>query len=215
MAGKFRFVALGVIVIGLALGVVFGLGVKYGQGKTPQATGGLTPQQLNQALGIGTGGVGAGGAGGGAGAGGAGAAGGGAGGSGAAGGATNGGGTAHATGRATPGRITAVQGQTVTIELRPGVTQKFNLGAQSVVNKTSTGAGADLKEGSSVIITGTRNADGSFDATTVNRVAPELAQVLGGTTTGAAPTTPSAPPASTPGAPAPSAPAAPAATPAR
>jgi hypothetical protein len=206
MAGKFRFVALGVIVIGLALGVVFGLGVKYGQGNEPEATGGLTAQQINQLLGVG--GAGAGGAG----AGGAGGGGAGAGGAGAAGGATNGGGTALASGRATAGRITAVQGQTVTIELRPGVTQKINLGAQSVVNKTSTGAGADLKEGSSVIVTGTRKDDGSFDATTVNLVAPELAQALGTTTTGAAPAAPAAPAASTPAAPA--APA-PAATPAR
>jgi hypothetical protein len=208
MAGKFKLVALGVIVIGLALGVVFGLGVKYGQGKQPEATGGLTQQQINQLLGVGGGGAGGAGAGG-AGAGGAGAAGAGAGGSGATGGATNGGGTALAAGRATAGRITAVQGQTVTIELRPGVTEKINLGTQSVVNKTSTGAGADLKEGSSVIVTGSRKADGSFDATTINLVAPELAQALGTSSSGASSTTPSAPAATTPAAPSAPAPAAP------
>jgi hypothetical protein len=200
MAGKFRFVALGVIVIGLALGVVFGLGVKYGQGKQPEATGGLTQQQINQLLGVGAGGAGGAGAGGG---GGAGAGGAGAGGSGSAGGASNGGGTALAAGRATAGRITAVQGQTVTIELRPGVTEKINLGTQSVVNKKSTGAGADLKEGSSVIITGSRKPDGSFDATTINLVAPELAQALAtSSSSGAAPaaTTPAAPAAPAPAA---------------
>ena len=52
MAGRFKFVALGVIVLGLALGVVFGLGVKYGQGKQPESTGGLTQQQINQILDI-------------------------------------------------------------------------------------------------------------------------------------------------------------------
>jgi len=190
MAGKFRLVAICVVVIGLALGVVFGLGVKYGQGKEPEAQQGVTLQQIQQLVSGGGGaGAGAGGAGGGGGAG--------------AGGATSGGsqasGSALAAGRATSGKITAVQGQTVTIELRPGVTQKINLGAQSVVNKTSTGAGADLKEGSSVIITGTRKDDGSFDAATVNLVAPELAQALATTTGG---TTPAAPAASTPAAPA-------------
>src|SRR5262245_7179867 len=133
MAGRFKFVALGVIVVGVIMGVVFGLGVKYGPGKAPECTGGPTQPQRNPARGIGTGGVGGGGAGGG----GAGAGGAGAGGAGATGAqASNGGASALAGGRATAGRITAVQGQTVTIELRPGVTQKINLGAQSTVNKT-------------------------------------------------------------------------------
>lgn len=208
MAGKFRLVAIVVVVFGLALGVVFGLGVKYGQGKEPEAQQGVTLQQIQQLVSGGGGGAGAGAAG--AGAGGAGAGGAGAGGAatGGAGATSANNGSALAAGRATAGKITAVQGQTVTIELRPGVTQKINLAAQSVVNKTATGAGADLKEGSQVVITGTRKDDGSFDAATINLVAPELAQVLSApATTG---TTPAAPAATTPAAPSAPAPAAPA-----
>jgi hypothetical protein len=195
MAGRFKYVALGVVAIGLAMGVAFGLGVAYGKGDEPASQGGLTQQQVNQILGIGAGGAGAGGAGaGGAGAGGAGASGTGGAGSGnaQAGGNT----AAAASARATSGKITAVQGQTVTIEIRPGLTQKLNLASTSVVNKYSTGNGSDLKEGSSVLVSGTRKDDGSFDVATINIVPPELAAMVpaaaaGGTTPGA-PTAPAA-----------------------
>ena len=197
MAGRFKFVALVVVVIGLFMGVAFGLGVKYGKGKEPETTQGVTLAQIQQMIG-GAGGTTAG-------AGGAGAAGGGAGAGGAQSG-TGGNTASAASARSTAGKITAVQGQTVTIEIRPGLTQKLNLGAQSTVNKFSAGAGADLKEGSSVVVSGTRKDDGSFDVTTINLVPPELATILAtNAPSGAAPTTPAA---ATPGAPAPAAPAA-------
>src|SRR5580765_6345077 len=101
MAGRFKFVALVVVVIGLFMGVAFGLGVKYGKGKEPETTQGVTLAQIQQMIG------GAGGST--AGAGGAGAAGGGAGAGGASSG--SGGSTASAaSARSTAGRITAVQG---------------------------------------------------------------------------------------------------------
>jgi hypothetical protein len=213
MASKFRFIALGVVALGLAMGVAFGLGVAYGKGDEPKAeTGGITLAQIQQMIGAsgGGGGAGAGGAGaGGAGAGGAGAGGAGAGGSGAAGGGNT---AAAASARSTAGRITAVQGQTVTIEIRPGLTQKLNLAATTVVNKLQTGAGADLKEGSSVLVSGTRKDDGSFDVATINIVPPEVASIVAApaTTGGAAPGgAPGGAPAATPAAPAAPAPGAP------
>jgi hypothetical protein len=200
MAGRFKFVALGVVAVGLAMGIAFGLGVAYGKGDEPEAQGGLTQQQLNQMLGIGTGGVGAGGgAGGGAGAGGGGAgAGGGAAGAGGAGaGGAGANQAAAAGGRSTYGRITAVQGQTVTIEMRPGQTVKLNLAASSVINTSQKGSNADLKEGSSVVVSGTRKEDGSFDVATISVVAPELVQALtpAGPAAAPAPAAPSSPPA--------------------
>jgi hypothetical protein len=196
MAGRFKFVALGVVAVGLAMGVAFGLGVAYGKGDEPEAqAAGITLAQIQQMVGGGGGGPGAGGAGGGgAGTGGAGA-----------GGAQAGGNTAAAaSARSTAGRITAVQGQTVTIEIRPGLTQKLNLATSSVVNRLSTGNNSDLKEGSSVLVSGTRKDDGSFDVATINIVPPELAQIASApATTG---TTPGAPAAS-PAAPGPAAPA--------
>src|SRR6187200_3088446 len=100
MAGRFKFVAMVVVVIGLFMGVAFGLGVKYGKGKEPETTQGVTLAQIQQMIG-GAGGTtaGAGSAGGGAGAGG--------------GQSGSGGNTASAaSARSTAGRITAVQGQT-------------------------------------------------------------------------------------------------------
>ena len=198
MASRFRFIALGVAAIGLAMGVAFGLGVAYGKGDDkPAESSGFTQAQIQAMVG-GGGGAGAGGGGAGAGAGGAGA--GGAGGANAAAGANTA--AAAASARSTAGRITAVQGQTVTIEIRPGLTQKLNLGTSSVVNKLQTGAGADLKEGSSVLVSGTRKDDGSFDVATINIVPPEVALILAApaTTGGSAPG--GAPPAATPAAPA-------------
>src|SRR6185436_6885225 len=109
MAGRFKFVALGVIVIGLFMGVSFGLGVKYGKGKEPETTQGVTLAQIQQMIG-GAGGTTAGAGGAGAGAGGGAGTGGGTGSAGA------GGSTASAaSARSTAGKITSVQGQTVTI----------------------------------------------------------------------------------------------------
>jgi hypothetical protein len=191
MAGRFKFVALGVVAIGLAMGVAFGLGVAYGKGDEPAAQQGVTLAQIQQMIGAGPG---AGGGGGGAG----GAAGAGSGGGGASQG-SGGGGTSSFGSRATLGKVTAVQGQTVTIEIRPGLTQKLNLGAQTVVNKTQTGTPADVKEGASVLVSGTRKEDGSFDVATINVVAPELLQAMaptsatGGASNGSAPAAPAAP----------------------
>src|SRR5262245_8006369 len=110
MAGRFKYVAIGVVAFGLLLGISFGLGVKYGKGKQTNTTGGLTQAQVLQLVG-GGGAVG--------GAGGAGGAAGGAGGAAGAGGAGAGGGGAAnnpaltALANLTSGKITSVQGQTI------------------------------------------------------------------------------------------------------
>jgi hypothetical protein len=161
----FRTLAVAALAAGLALGISFGVGVAYGRGDPKTVQSGLTAQQIQQLYGGGgAGGAGAAGAAGGA----QGNAGGGAAGNAAALGA-----------RSTMGRVTAVNGQTVTIETRQG-SQKIQLTSGSTVNKLTTGSSGDIQEGSTIVASGTRKDDGSFDATSVSQVPPEVAALLGG-----------------------------------
>jgi hypothetical protein len=170
MRVTFRVLLFAAVIAGLALGVSFGVGYAAGRGNPKQASGGLTQQQLNQMLGVQGAAAGAGTAGG---AGGAGTA------SGT--GRTNTGGAAGATAllRNPAGKITAVDGTTLTIETRAGSVQKVNLSPSTTVNKMSAGNQADLKVGDSVIAAGTPKPDGtSFDASSVSQVPAELAPLV-------------------------------------
>ena len=167
MAGRFKFVAIAVVGFGLLLGVAFGLGVKYGKGKETTNTGGLTQQQVLSLIGATGGGGGA-------------AAAGGAGGAGAAGGAGGAGGANNPLANLTAGRITAVQGQIITVETRTGPV-KVNVGATASVNKTAQGAPQDLVTGATVSVSGAKGPDGSVNATAVSILPPDLATILGGT----------------------------------
>ena len=178
MRVTFRVLLFAAVLAGLALGVSFGVGYAAGKGNPKQTAGGLTQQQLNQMLGIQAG----------AGAGSAGAAGAGAGGAGSGRTTTGGaGGGATALLRSPAGKITAIDGNTLTIETRTGGVQKVNIGSSTTVNKMSAGSQTDLKVGDTVIAAGTARADGtSFDASSVSQVPPELAPLVdaGGATGG-------------------------------
>jgi hypothetical protein len=162
MSLSFRTLAIAVGVLGIAMGVAFGAGVAYGRGDPKTVQSGLTQQQIQQLYGAPTGGAGAA----------AGAAGGTNAGAGAAGGAA-----VAAAARATTGRVTAVSGQTVTIETARG-SQKVNLAPSATVNKTAAAAATDITEGSTIFASGTRNQDGSFDATAISQVPAELATFI-------------------------------------
>jgi len=66
------------------------------------------------------------------------------------------------------GEVTAVDGSTITVELRGGTTETVNIGSDAdvVVNGDSAAAG-DIKVGMFLVAEGTENADGSLDATRV------------------------------------------------
>lgn len=172
MSLSFRTLAIGIGVMGIALGVAFGAGVAYGRGDPKTVQSGLTQQQIQQLYGAPTN-PGAAAAAGGAGAGA---------GQNAGGGGT---GTAALAARATSGRVTAVSGQTITIETARG-SQKVNVASSAAVNKISGGAASDITEGTTIFASGTRKDDGSFDATAVSQVPGELAQLLSTLTGGGA-----------------------------
>ena len=170
MSLSFRTLAIGIGVMGIAMGVAFGAGVAYGRGDPKTVQSGLTQQQIQQLYGAPTNPAAAGGAGAGAGGGqNAGAA-----------------GAAALASRATSGRVTAVSGQTITIETARG-SQKVNVASSASVNKISGGAASDITEGTTIFASGTRKEDGSFDATAVSQVPSELAQLLSTLTGSSAP----------------------------
>jgi hypothetical protein len=68
----------------------------------------------------------------------------------------------------------------VTIETRTGPL-KVNLSPSTKINKLSAGGAADLVADGAVVVSGTRRPDGSFDATEISQVPPELQALLGGT----------------------------------
>jgi hypothetical protein len=166
MSLSFRMLAIAIGVFGIALGVAFGAGVAYGRGSPKTVQSGLTQQQIQQLYGAPTNAGAAAGAGAGA-----------ATGAGAGAGAATGAGATAAAARATTGRVTAVSGQTVTIETARG-SQKVNLASSATVSKTTNGSASDLTAGTTIFASGTRNADGSFDATSVSQVPGELQTLI-------------------------------------
>src|SRR5688572_6945624 len=181
MIVSYRVLVVEVVMIVLALGVSFGAGIAYGRGDPKTVQSGLTQQQIQSLLGISgaaaQGGAGAadpsgsaGGSSAGAqrqGQGGAGAQGGGGAQGGA--GAQQGGGAAAAAAQAAAarnpsGRVTAVDGQTLTIETRTG-SQKVNIGPSTTIQRLSIGSMSDFRVGSTILASGARKEDGSFDAT--------------------------------------------------
>ena len=168
MSLSFRTLAIGIGVMGIALGVAFGAGVAYGRGDPKTVQSGLTQQQIQQLYGAPTNPAAAG-----------------AGGAAGAGQNAGAGGAAALAARATSGRVTAVSGQTITIETARG-SQKVNVASSASVNKISGGAASDITEGTTIFASGTRKDDGSFDATSVSQVPSELAQLLSTLTGGGA-----------------------------
>jgi len=166
MRMTFRVLLIAAVIAGVGFGVSFGVGYAAGRGNPKQTTGGMTQQQINQLYGIQGGGAGPTGTGSGATAGAAG---------------TTRGGTAGAAARVPMGKITAIDGSTLTVETRAGGVQKVNLSPSTAVNRITSGSAGDLKVGDSVVATGTAKPDGSsFDATAVSQVPAELAQLVDG-----------------------------------
>ena len=159
----FRTLMIGVAIIGLGFGASFGAGIAYGRGTPKAAASAPTQQQLNSQLGV----SGAGSTGGTAVAGG-----------GAQRGAGGAGGAAQALGRSATGRITAVDGRTITIETAAGA-QKVNLAANATLERVTAASAADFKVGDTILASGVRNADGSFDASSVSQVPSSLQGALG------------------------------------
>jgi len=165
----FRIIMIGVAVIGLGFGASFGAGIAYGRSTPKTAESTPSQQQLNSQLGVtGSGWTGA-----------AALA------TAAAGGAQRGtGGAASLAAGNTTGRVTAIDGRTITVETRTG-SVKVTLAANATVEKVSSGATSDLKVGDTVSATGDRNSDGSINATSIAQVPQELQALvgaLGGTT---------------------------------
>ena len=169
-----RLIAIAGLVVGVGLGVAFGAGVAYGRGSPKTVEGGLTAQQISSLLGINvsqaaaagqstTGGQGAAG-------------------TTPRGGAAGGAGAGALTALGNSGRVSAINGQTLTIETRQGAV-KVNIVAATQFQKLAQGALADLKVGATVLVTGSRKDDGSIDAQVINEVPAELGTILGGATT--------------------------------
>jgi hypothetical protein len=173
VALNFRIVALAVAVVGVALGVSFGAGVAYGRGDPKTVESGLTQQQIQSLLGLsGAGGQGA-----------------------QSGQGTQGqgmqnlgsaqqrqgmqSGTQQTSSTTTIGRVTAVDGSTITIQTAQG-NQKVNVGASTSLSRITTGSAPDLTAGLTIFATGARKEDGSFDAASITQVPPELQSLLGG-----------------------------------
>ena len=177
MALNFRIAAIGIAAVGLALGVAFGAGVAYGRGDPKTVESGLTQQQIQSLLGIS-----------------------GAAASGAQGGTTTGQGTqgqaagqqrqgqtgaqgTQAAANTTVGRVTSIDGSTITVQTAQG-NQKINLGTSTSVSKIATGATPDLTTGLTIFATGARKEDGSLDAASITQVPAELQSLLAGGASG-------------------------------
>jgi hypothetical protein len=175
MVVTFRMMIVAIAAFGAALGIAFGVGVAYGKGDKETVQPGLSQQQLQQLLGIGTGGVGGTSAFGGFG--GASAS-----GTPGAGGAAAGG-LGALLGNSTVGAITAIDGETITVQGLTGPV-KVKVGAIAKINTYKPGNFSDLKVGDSVFVAGSRQQDGSVDATSVNQLPAGLVPSGGGASGG-------------------------------
>lgn len=167
MLVTFRLLVIALVMMGVAVGVSFGIGVAYGKGDTKTVNSGLTEQQIAQIVG-GTGTTG--GAGNFAGRTGTPAA-----------GTTPGAGGAAAAGNNTSGQITAVDAQSITLSTAQGQSVKVNVAGNTTIQTLTTGKLSDFKVGDSIIVAGTRGADGTVAATTVSAVPSLLQGLLSGT----------------------------------
>jgi hypothetical protein len=160
MGLSFKTLAVGVIAAGIFMGVAFGAGVAYGRGDPKTVSEGLTQQQIQQLYGAPTnpGAAQGGGGQGGAQAGGSGAA-------------------AQVLARSTTGKVTAIDGDIVTIETARG-SQKVKLSPSATVSRTTNGSVGDIAQGSMIFASGTRNSDGTFDATSISQVSGDLQSLL-------------------------------------
>jgi len=163
---RFRVLLAGVLAIGVAVGVAFGAGVAFGKGDRQTVQTGLTQQQLQSLLGVGSAATGAGNLQG-------------TGGQPARGGLSLGGNTI--------GQVTAIEGQTVTLQTQQA-SVKVTVGPSTSVNAYAGNGLAGLKTGDAVVVAGQRKEDGSIEATSISQLPPELQSLATGGRAGAAPT---------------------------
>jgi hypothetical protein len=157
---RFRVLLLGVLAVGLVVGVAFGTGIAVGKGDRQTVQTGLTQQQLQSLLGVG-------GA--------------------AAAGASQGARGALNLGGNTIGQVTAIEGQTVTVQTQQA-TVKVAVGPSTTVNTYGGNGLAGLKTGDAVVVAGQRKDDGSIEATSISQLPPELQSLASGGRPGGAPT---------------------------
>ncbi len=169
MLVTFRLLVVALAMMGVAVGVSFGIGVAYGKGDTKTVNSGLTEAQIAQIVG----GNGTTGGGGGNFANRSGT---------PAAGTTPGagGGGNFAAGGNTTGQITAVDAQNITLTTAQGATVKVSVAPNTTVQTLSSGKVSDLKVGDSIIVAGARGADGSVAATSVSAVPTALQGLLSG-----------------------------------
>lgn len=164
MVLSFRKVMAAVAIFGLGIGLAFGAGVAFGKGDQKTVNSGLTQQQIQSLLGVSGPGA-AGGAG-----------------SQAAASGTPGARAGFAgsalLGSNTTGQITAIDGNTLTIQTAQA-SIKVTLPDGVKVNTYKAGGVSDLKVGDSVIVAGAAGSDGSVAATSLSQLPAEL-QALGG-----------------------------------
>ena len=158
-----RLLMIAVATCGVAFGVAFGVGVAYGRGDPKTVESGLTQQEIATLLG-----------------GGSLQAAGGNGGAGQRGGPSGG---IQLLGNNTIGQVTAVDGKTVTVKTAQ-TEVKVTLDANTKVSKYGS-SGAELQIGDSVVVAGTRQPDGSIQATSVSQMPSELAALGSGFSGGA------------------------------
>jgi hypothetical protein len=71
----------------------------------------------------------------------------------------------------------AIEGQTITLETRAGAT-KVNLLPTTKINKLTPGSATDLAANGTIVVSGTRKADGSFDASEISQITADLQALL-------------------------------------
>lgn len=87
--------------------------------------------------------------------------------------------TVGAQGNATTGRITAINGNTVTVQTAQGEV-KVDLTDSTTVTTTTEAKASDLKVGMTVVASGSKKDDGSVAATSLSQVTAALQALLGG-----------------------------------
>ena len=139
-----RVLVIGFAVVGVALGVAFGVGVAYGRGDPQTIETGLSAQEVRSILGVD-----------------AAQSGGGRQGSGAA--------TGGRGGSGTLGAITAIDGQTITIQTARGDV-KVTLDSATSIALLMSGSLSDLSVGDSISVAGARQDDGSVLAQSLSKI---------------------------------------------
>jgi hypothetical protein len=160
MVLSFRKVMATVAIFGIGIGLAFGVGVAFGKGDQKTVNTGLTQQQIQTLLGVS--------------------------GSGGAANQTGASGTPSARagagnallGNNTTGQITAIDGNTLTIQTAQA-SVKVTVPDSVKVNTYKAGGVTDLKVGDSVIVAGAAGSDGTVAATSLSQLPAEL-QALGG-----------------------------------